>query len=330
MAALQLTMALERYERHAALMSGEVSIGDRAALKILEVGQGATLRDGSRRHERMFKEFEFDICEMSLSHYLMATERGFPLTAVPVFPRRLFSQGQIYVNAATGIVKPADLVGKKVAIIGFQVSLSVLARGDLKRVYGVPWEEVTWVAATEDSLPFTMKEGAVLERLPPGTGLGEALITGQVDALFTPHPPAEVQIAMASNPAKVRRLFSDPRSEELKYFQQYGYFPIMHVLCLKDELVASQPWLPQAVMEMYRQAMKIAVENWGDPNYSLLAWGRYAFEEEAAALAGTAWPDGVAANRANLEAFIGYSHDQNLITEPMPVESLFAGTVCET
>jgi 4,5-dihydroxyphthalate decarboxylase len=57
----------------------------------------------------MLDHREWDACEFSLSSYLMAKARGAPLTAVPVFPRRLFSQSQMYINARAGIKEPRDL-----------------------------------------------------------------------------------------------------------------------------------------------------------------------------------------------------------------------------
>jgi 4,5-dihydroxyphthalate decarboxylase len=43
----------------------------------------------------------------------MARDRGQDFTAIPVFPRRLFTQSRIYVNAAAGIETTADLVGRR-------------------------------------------------------------------------------------------------------------------------------------------------------------------------------------------------------------------------
>jgi 4,5-dihydroxyphthalate decarboxylase len=81
----------------------------------LEVGESIPLRHGAERHARMLQKGEFDICEVSLSSYLMAKSRGMPFTAVPVFPRRLFSQSQIWVSTDAGIGSPKDLVGRKSA-----------------------------------------------------------------------------------------------------------------------------------------------------------------------------------------------------------------------
>jgi 4,5-dihydroxyphthalate decarboxylase len=61
----------------------------------LIVGQSDRQRDGEARHERMLQKGEFDVAKLSLSSYLMAKSRDIPFTAIPVFPRRLFSQSQM-------------------------------------------------------------------------------------------------------------------------------------------------------------------------------------------------------------------------------------------
>ena len=88
MANLKLTMALSHYDRHIPFFDGSVRAKG-VDLTVLEVGQSEPLKHGSDRHERMLQKGEFDICELSLSSYLMAKSRGMPFTAIPVFPRRV-------------------------------------------------------------------------------------------------------------------------------------------------------------------------------------------------------------------------------------------------
>src|SRR5437016_14068204 len=102
MANLRLTIALSHYDRHIPLFDGSVQ-AEGVDLEVLEVGQSNPLKHGQDRHERMLQKAEFDICELSLSSYLMAKSRGMPLTAMPVLPRRLFSLSQIGVNVDAGI-----------------------------------------------------------------------------------------------------------------------------------------------------------------------------------------------------------------------------------
>jgi len=54
------------------------------------------------------------------------------------------------------------------------------------------------------------------------------------------------------------------------------------------------------------------------------------FEEERSLLGADPWPHGLKANYANLERFIEYSYDQNLLESRIPVESLFPEQVLDT
>src|SRR6202008_2507467 len=99
-------------------------------LQPLEGGQSSPLQHGQDRHERMLQKGEFDICELSLSSYLIAKSRGMPFTAIPVFPRRLFSMSQMWVNVDAGVSSPQDLIGKTVGLSTLHPTLSVQAKVD--------------------------------------------------------------------------------------------------------------------------------------------------------------------------------------------------------
>jgi 4,5-dihydroxyphthalate decarboxylase len=126
----ELTIALDRYDRHLPLFFGAARLPDGQQYRALEVGMVPPRRDGVARHRRMLIDLEFDAAEVSLCSYIMAKKRGVPLTGIPAFPRRLFSQNHIYVNVNSGIRAPQDLVGKRVGLWAFQVTMSVLAKGD--------------------------------------------------------------------------------------------------------------------------------------------------------------------------------------------------------
>jgi 4,5-dihydroxyphthalate decarboxylase len=261
-----------------------------------------------------------------MSSYLMARGRGLSITGVPIFPRRLFSASQMFVHPDSGIEHPRDLIGKKVAVSSFQTTLSLLAKGDLKFEYETPWEEIKWFVTTKEKVGFEKKRGVFIEPLGKENDLGDLLERGELDALFFPHPPHSV----LSGKKKARRLFRDTRAEELRYFRKYGYFPIMHILAINEDLVAREPWLPKALMQCYAQAKEINVDYYDDPNWSRLAWGRHYFEEERRLLGDDPWPIGLKANYANLERFIEYSYDQNLLESRIAVESLFPEQVLDT
>ena len=66
---------------------------------------------------RMVRGHEFDITEMAITTYMAAKAHGKKFTAIPVFIVRAFHHGAILVNKNSGVKKPADLAGKKVASI---------------------------------------------------------------------------------------------------------------------------------------------------------------------------------------------------------------------
>ena len=83
-------------------------------------------------------------------------------------------------------------------------------------------------------------------------------------------------------------------------------------------------------MDGFEQAKRQWSHYMDDPNWSRLTWGRHYLEEERRVLGPDPWPTGVAANRANLERFIGYEVEQGLIPGPLAVEDLFFETTLET
>lgn len=325
MAKLRLTLALSHYDRHIPFFDGSVET-EGVDLAVLEVGQSGPLQHGSDRHERMLQKREFDICELSLSSYLMAKSRGMPFTAIPVFPRRLFSLSQMWVNVDAGIRSPQDLIGRKVGLSTFQTTLSVLAKGDLEAEYNVPWRKMDWIVSKEEAVPFKPQEGVHIELVAAGKKIGAMLEQGEISALMVPHPP---QQALKGSP-KIRRLFADPKQEEIKYFQKNGYYPIMHLIAFKNEILAHNPWLAQSVMAAFEKSKEASLRYYDDPNWSRLIWGRHLFEEERKVFGEDPWPYGVKKNRANLERFIGYSLDQGLVEKKLEVDELFASSTLDT
>jgi 4,5-dihydroxyphthalate decarboxylase len=142
---------------------------------------------------------------------------------------------------------------------------------------------------------------------------------GEISAMMTPLPPKPV----LRGSKKIKRLFADPKAEELKYYKKNGFFPIMHVVAFRDEVLKKYPEAAESLFKAFGEAKKICREYYADPNWSWLAWGRQAFEEEEKLLGRDPWPYGLENNRANLERFVGYSLDQGLMAKKMAVEELF-------
>jgi 4,5-dihydroxyphthalate decarboxylase len=162
--------------------------------------------------------------------------------------------------------------------------------------------------------------------MPPGSDMGMMLCNGEVEALISPQPRA----SMLAQPDRYRRLFPDVHAEEVSYFRTYGYYPIMHLMVLKRDLAERFTELPRELMRIFDDAKQLAYGYYADSNYSLLVDGRTLYEQQREDFGADPWLNGFKANRANLDRFIGYSHDQRLIASPYPAEKLFHPSTYDT
>jgi len=312
----RISIALDRYDRTLAFFNGRLSLPPTLELEPYEVGMLAPRRDGDRRHGRMLHDREFDVAEVSLASYIIARSKGARFTAVPVFQRRLFSQSQIYVADDSPLETGADLEGKRVIVHAFQVTISVQVKGDLQREYGVPWTSINWLTMANEEIGMP---GLPVTRLADGVDPFQMLRDRQADAVVLPHPPA----GTLSPGSGIRRLFHDTEGECFAYYKRNGYFPIMHLMAVQDAVAADLPDLPRLLLDLDEQAIAYAEDLYHDTGYSITALESLALERQQAELGANIWPNGLAANRSNLERFISDMVDQKLIAKPLAVEELF-------
>lgn len=312
MAKLEITLALGSYDRHAPLLEGCIRHPDIEVAYIeLDPQQG--------RHERFLQHFEFDAAELSLSSYLIAVDQGLPVHAVPVFPRRLFSQSQMYKNIHCGIDSPADLAGKKVGLSAYQNTLGVRAKGDLTHFYGVPRSAVTWVTPGKEVVDVKLPDDLNIETRAGMAEIEQEFVEGKIQAMFVSRLP---QAFRDGNP-NLARLFAEPQLEEERYLREAGFFPIMHVLAVKKELTQKHPELPHALYDTFEQARQRAMQRWVDPNWSMAIWGRRELERQAKLCSFDPWRNGLEANRKNIEQFALYSYEQGLTRRRLTPDELF-------
>lgn len=323
-----LTLACWDYDRTAALASGEVR-PDGVELTYLNLPVEETFF-------RMLRHREFDAAEMSLSSYVLSLDdpAGPPFVAIPVFPSRAFRHNGIYVNSASGITSPGDLRGRTVGLAEYQLTANVWIRGILAEHYGVPAESVRYRTGGQHQpgrvakVAHDVPPGIDIAPIPPDRTLADMLVTGEIDALYTPRTP----LPFAQGRPEVRRLFPDVRAEEERYYRQTGIFPVMHVVVLRRDVYEPRPWLAQSLFKAFEEARRLAEARLAETAASrdMLPW-LYAEAERTRDLMGPSWWSyGLAGNAEGLAAFLRYSREQGLARRAFEPDGLFAPETLES
>jgi 4,5-dihydroxyphthalate decarboxylase len=321
--ALTVTLACGTYDRVRALHDGSVGI---AAATVVPVAI-----ESEDLFPRVVSRADFDITEMSLSSYLVEVSRGAgAYTAIPVFLSRGFRHSGIYVRADAGITAPKDLEGRPVGIPEYQMTFGLWVRGILHDQYGVDTDALRYrTAGTNragrvERLPLELPPSMDVQPLGIERTLNEALLAGDIDAILSPSPP----LAFTAGDPNVARLFPDAQREERAYFERYGFFPIMHVVGIRKELVAQHPGLAAATFAAFTEAKRRAYVKLDHMmrsavSYIGMPWIENAWADVLALMGPDFWSYGVPANREQLEAICRYSTEQHLARHPLRIEDLF-------
>jgi 4,5-dihydroxyphthalate decarboxylase len=316
---LPLTYAGVVYDRTRALYDGDVRV------------EGVELRYLRTGVEELFwrqgRYAEFDAAEFSLGAYLAGVEDpDRPFDAIPVFPSRAFRHSAVYVRADSPFHEPADLAGARIGTPEWSMTASLWMRGILGDHYGLDLTGIRWrtggleQAGRQEKSRVRPPERFSVEPLAAGATLTGELVAGGLDAVITARPPRR----FLAGDGSLRRLFSDPKAEEQRYFQASGIVPVMHVVVLRRALLREHPWVANNLRLAFETARAQALPQLLDGAVcsSSLVWeADYAAAE--AALLGDAFAYGVEANAAALEAVLRYAHDQGFTAKPLEPADVF-------
>jgi 4,5-dihydroxyphthalate decarboxylase len=316
---LKISIACETYDRVAALATGQVQV------------EGCDSTVINLHAEELFSRTighqEFDVSELSLSSYLLATSRGgFPYIALPVFPSRVFRHSGIYINTKRGIAVPEDLRGKTVGVPEYQMTAALWVRGLLSDQYGVHARDIHWRTGgleqpgRTEKIALKLPEGFDVRPIAADRRLNDLLVSGELDAIVS----ARVPSSFGKDPS-IARLFPDYRRAEQSYFRDTGLFPIMHVLVMRRSLVTRFPWLASSLYKAFCQAKDLAVAHLHEIGALAvtLPWLVAELEETEKIMGADYWPYGIEQNRTALEAALRYAREQGVVVDPLSLDDLF-------
>ena len=306
----RISVALGDYPHSRELLSGDVTVN---GFEVEPVNVNPII--GAYR--RMIRDLEFDVCELAPTSYLMARQKGIPLTAVPVFLNRRFHHSDIQCAGHSGISVPADLEGRKIGVRAYSVTTGVWVRGILSSEYGVDVGQITWVVDDDDHIEGQWP--ARIERVTDGRSLGALLNAEEIDAAFTGNAgtgragaPAAGWTAVPANGTTAGEVAAYPLFPQAEilaadWYLRTAVYPLHSVIALRADLVEREPELPSALYAALAKSKQRQLA--ADPRWTALP----RFGRQAQQVGGDPIPYGRSANKVSLDALVRFSRDQGLI-----------------
>ena len=319
---VRLTMAMSGYEHVRDLATGDVGV------------QGVELTTLTLPVEEIFYRFlhhrEWHVSELSLAKYVaLRAEGDASLQAIPVFPSRVCRHSSIFVRPG-GPSAPKELAGARIGIPEWAQTAAVYTRALLTHEWGIPLADVQWFQAgvnqpgRREKVDVDLPEGVTLTRVTDRS-LDEMLHAGDLDAVFSAHPPASFE----RGDTGIVRLFEDYEPVEREYVERTGIFPIMHVVALRADVLASEPWIAGNLLTAFEEAKRRSLARLAEMTASRvpLPWVPARVADMQRLIGPDPWPYGVDANRVTLEAFARFAHEQGVARRLLTPDELFAPQV---
>jgi 4,5-dihydroxyphthalate decarboxylase len=228
---LSITIATWDYDRVRPIIDGRVPVeGCNVDYRVLRPEEC---------FHRAYVHGEFEVSEIGFSPYLIAYSRNqSPYVALPIFLSRMFRHSAIYVRTDRCIRAPADLAGKSIGVVEYQMSAVMWVRGMLADDFGIRPADIQWrqggldIPGRKEKFPLNLPGDFPLEPIPEGRTLSEMFAKGALDAVITPRAP----LCYGDGVTPVARLFEDFEAAERDYFKRTRVFPIMHALGIRADI----------------------------------------------------------------------------------------------
>lgn len=264
---------------------------------------------------RMIRELAYDVSEMAITTYLCARAHGVPITGLPIFLVRGLHHGAV-VAPPNRVADPKDLKGKRVGVSrGYTVTTGVWARAALATDFGVDLSAVEWVRSSDEHVADYVLPPNVTD-LPEGSDLVELSVGGELEAI----------VGAVSDP-RLEPVIPDSHARAVDSVRTSGIYPINHLVVVKDDVLATSPFVAEELCAVFAEAKVRYVEDLlQDPPQEPTP--SEALHLEISQLLGDPLPYGIEPNRPTLEALVSHAFDQNIVPERVdPAEVFHPSTV---
>jgi len=319
MSRLEITYAASDYEHTRDLTRGDIQ------------AEGIDLRYLHLQIEETFFRFikfrEWDVSEMSFGKYIaLKSQDDDTVTAIPVFPSRVFRQSSLFVLPDSGIRDASDLRGKKIGIPEWAQTASIYTRGWLVHNMGIPLQEIDWIqggvndAGRQEKVKLKLPDG-VSYTPRPDKSLTQMLFDGEIDCIMSAHPPAPVE----EGDDTIVHLYPNYQEVEERYYKDTGIFPIMHVIAMRGDVFRENRWIAMNLLKAFTEAKDRAMFRVQEMTATRVpyAWCYEGAQKARKLFGDDFFPYGIEPNRTTLEAFLQYGFEQGVCQRKVEVEELF-------
>jgi 4,5-dihydroxyphthalate decarboxylase len=270
---------------------------------------------------------EWDVSELSFAKFIAQATRENPdIIGLPVYTSRMFRFSSFYVNKKSGIKRPQDLAGKRIGVPEWAQTAAVYTRGWLQHEAGVDLASIDWYqsgteqAGRAEKVELDLPKGL---RLTPvkDKPLSEMLVAHELDAILVASVPRIFQ----RNHPDIARLFPDYQAVEEEYFARTKVYPIMHIVCLRREVLERNPWVARNLYNAFEESKNRSLERvleLGVSRYPV-PWLTDHAEKLQKTFGKDLFPYGIEENRPTLELFLQYAHEQGIAHRHAKVEEIF-------
>ena len=320
MSKLTLTYAASDYEHTRDLTRGDID------------AEGIDLCYLNLQIEETFFRFikfrEWDVSEMSFGKYIaLKSQDDDSVTAIPVFPSRVFRQSSLFVLEDSGIKTAADLRGKRIGIPEWAQTASIYTRGWLQHDVGVPLQDIEWIQAgvndpgRQEKVKLKLSDG-VRYRSEPTKSLTGMLLAGEIDCVMAAHPPGPFE---RGEDTPIVHLYPNYQEIEEQYYKDTGIFPIMHVIAIRGDVFRANRWIAQNLLKAFTEAKDRALFRVQEMTATRVpyAWCYVGAQKARKLFGDDFFPYGVEKNRTTLEAFLQYGYEQGVCQRKVEIEELF-------
>ena len=287
-----------------------------------------TVEDPRLLFDRLAKNGEFDLAELSMSEYVaMTAAQKSPYLALPIWTSRAFRHSFICINTQKSVKSPKDLEGRKIGVPLHTMSAAIWCRGVLRDEYGVDLSTITWVEGAMEQAgshgfarDHQLAVPTRIEHNKSGKSLSELLHEGAIDATLGALMPTN----FGTSPY-IERLFPNYRAVEIASYQKTGVHPIMHLVVIRKTTLEKHPWVIEPLMQAFAQAKELALARlfYTGALKSLLPMLHAEIDETRRIFGDDPWPDGVERNMRTLDRLLSYMVEDGIITRRPTMQELF-------